>query len=587
MGIQRRITGVSKTAKRGRQISAPTRKGQCAPFILELVYKAQESKQLTDPFANQYGVGMRGAIEPVYPFMRLAQLILQSNILRQCIESYVINTESNGYTLEYIGPAGQEHTEGPQDEKRRLEAFLEFPSSEMTLRQMREWSRWDLEGLGNRFFEIVRTNKGTILEMVHIPAVTMRVTKRDLVPTEVTITIPDPDDDGFTTRKVMRHFRRFVQIGYSGKRVFFKEFGDPRSISPVTGDVDKTLAPEQQATEVHWDYLYAPGSVYGLPRYIGQIPSILGCRESEMVNLNFFRDNAIPAMTVLVSGGALTEDSFDRIEDYINATRGQDSMQRVMVLEAAADDNAGSIDTTQPAPKIDMKPMISERQQDGLFQDYDEKGQGKVRSSFRLPPIYVGRAEDYTRASALASMLTAENQVFAPERTSFDDLMNRFVLFTYRPKFWKFKTLAPSLNEPQSLATMLKAFGDQGALTPNVVIKIANKMLDSQIEPIVEDWGNAPFNYILASVQAGKTIKGLDKFVEEIDQTVGTGGNDTGNEDNLAGNGKDKAPKPNATPQDTVKSTLRKLNEDLKEAAGNVVVLQTSARKRARVRSDR
>jgi capsid portal protein len=111
----------------------------------------------------------------------------------------------------------------------------------------------------------------------------------------------DANGDTFT-RLVPRYFRRYAQISPGTlERVYFKEFGDPRIIDPKTGEVAPDLPFEEQATEIYMDAQYIPGHLYGVPKWIGILPAILGSREAEEVNLNFFRENAIPAMAVLVS----------------------------------------------------------------------------------------------------------------------------------------------------------------------------------------------------------------------------------------------------------------------------------------------
>jgi PBSX family phage portal protein len=518
-----------KAARRAGRVSNARlieveRKGVTAPFD-EFIEKAADlnSQQVSDPFTSWYGHNTAGLnlnpVQPVFSFDRLAFMVTQSNILRQCIEAYVVNIESYGHTLEYIGPEGQEDSEDAKSEKARLEAFLSSCSATSSLREMRERARWDQETLGNKAFEIGRNLTDEVVMMEHVPFNTLRRTKQEEDAIEVVVSVPNPADPSeMVTRIVRRRFCRWVQTKNGGtEKVYFKEFGDPRPIDPKTGLVNPGLPFERQATEILAFSLYTPGSFYGLPRWIGQIKSIMGSSESELVNLNFFKDNAIPAMAVLVSGGALTQESFDVIESYLTAVTGVKAMQRIMVLEATADESSGSVDHATAAPKIDMKPMISERQQDGLFQDYDQKNQGKVRSAFRLPPIYTGRAEDYTRASAYASMLTAENQIFIPERQAFDDIMNTRILRTYNPRFWRYKSNGAPITDSDSLSKMMSSFEASGALTPNVAIKIANKVLGVDIKPVVESWGDYPFAIIEGYIQQGREIDGLNEFLVEME----------------------------------------------------------------------
>jgi PBSX family phage portal protein len=462
-----------------------------------------------------------GPIVPSYQFNHLARLVQNSNTLRQCIEAYVVNIESYGHMLEYIGEEGSEKAPDVQAEKVMLENFLSLCSPDASLKEIRERTRWDFETIGNRFFEISRDLAGRIIMFDHLPGTTMRRTIREVEQTEVILQVPNPADPSqMIVKTAFQHFCRYVQISYTNHiyhKTYFKEFGDPRSIDPKTGEENPALPIEDQATECLMLSLYTPGQIYGLPRWIGQLPSILGSRESEMVNLNFFRENAIPAMAVLISGGALTQESFEVIDAYINALKGTAAMNRILVLEASGDDTSGSTDHSVSAPRIDMKPMISERQQDGLFKDYDQANQQKIRSSFRLPPIYAGRAEDYTRASAFASVVTAEQQIFGPERQSFDDLMNNKILRTYRPRYWRFKSVGVPLADPDSLATMLTTLDSTGALTPNAVIKIANKILDIDIKPVTEAWGDYPWAAVMQYVIAGNQVDGLTEFIVDME----------------------------------------------------------------------
>jgi PBSX family phage portal protein len=486
---------------------------------LELLTKAQSSNQLADPFANSYGGASKlSPVEPIYDFSTLLKIFIESTILRQCIEAYIVNIESYGYVLDYIGPAKQKESKAAKEEYRRLSSFIDHCSgSGLNLTEIRSNARSDYEVVGNRAFEVSRNQKGEIIMFDHVPASTIRLTKRDTDPVEIIYEIPDPLNEGKTKKQTAyRHFRRFVQKDSLGRSRYFKEFGDPRNIDPDTGHENNSLAVEDTATEILYDSQYVPGQVYGLPKWIGQIPAVLGSKESELVNLNFFRDNAIPAMAVMVSNGALTKESFDKLQEYFLSIKGQKSMNRIVVLEAVPDDTYAKMDHSQPAPRVDIKPLISERQQEGLFQEYDQNNLQKVRSCFRLPPIFVGRAEDYTRASAVASMLTAENQIFAPERIKFDLLMNTKILSTYKPKFWRFKSVGAPITDGETLTKMLKTLGELGALSANTVIRIANQFLDTDIEAVSEDWGNAPFDVVLAMVKAGDQIKGLDTFVSKV-----------------------------------------------------------------------
>jgi capsid portal protein len=112
----------------------------------------------------------------------------------------------------------------------------------------------------------------------------------------------------------------------------------------------------------------------------------------------------------------------------------------------AAADNEGKI----PPPKVELKPLINERQTDATFLEYDKSGMDKIRSAFRLPPLFLGRSED-TRTPPPNRYEVAESQVFGPERQRFDDMINRKVLATYQPKYWAFRSNPPRLSDQDAL----------------------------------------------------------------------------------------------------------------------------------------
>ena len=64
---------------------------------------------------------------------------------------------------------------------------------------------------------------------------------------------------------------------------------------------------------------------------------------------------------------------------------------------------------------------------DSLFDNYDKTNREKIRSSFRLPPLFVRLTSDYTYATARESREVAEEQVFGSERVDHDFVINRLL----------------------------------------------------------------------------------------------------------------------------------------------------------------
>ncbi len=486
----------------------------------EAALKSSQSMQIVDPFDN-VAIGLTGElaiVQPPFNFNALNNLPNENSMLRQCIEALVTNVEGHGWRMEYVGPEDQEDSSPALAERRMLEGFLSTTNPDTSFDETRARFRRDLETTGNAFLECARDSQGRVVMMNHIPAHSMRLTNKEPIPVAVTVEVPDGELGTYRSVKMTKNFRRYVQRSGS-KTVYFKEFGDPRTINPEKGVEDNTIGFEQGATEVIHVSLYAPGSPYGLPRWINQLPSILGSRQAELTNLDFFRENAIPALAVLVSGGRLTSTALEEIENHLSAARGRQSMNRVVVMEAIGDNNAQDDRGSIPPPRLEIKPLAGERQKDGFFLEYGRDCDKKIRSSFRLPPIFVGQSEDYSHATAKASYEVAESQVFGPARRMTDDVFNNNILRSYKPRYWEVRSNPPKITDPEEVIKALEAFDRMGALTPNQVIDMANEYFDLELPRIEDEWGNFPFS-IVSSLAASGRLKGLEAIQTEPQEPV-------------------------------------------------------------------
>lgn len=488
--------------------------------------KQFESRGIVDPFDHHKAVaGSVHTIAPPFNPAALLRMPVENNTLGQCIDAMKTNVVGHGWSLEYVGPDGEEDTEPAREEKRRLTDLLAYPADDTSLEQVLDRLATDLYSIGNLYLEVIRDQAARTVTFGHLPAHTMRLTPKD---TEaVAVTVPLVREGEIRKVSLRKHFRRYVQM-VGGKRVFFKEFGDPRTINPKTGEADDTLPVSEGATEVIHVPVYYPGSAYGLPRWVNQIPSVIGSRQAELTNMDFFNDNAIPALAVLVSGGQVSQSTINEIESQLAAARGRSSMNRVMIIEARGDDRAASEQGQVPAPRMELKPLRNDRQQDALFLEYDASAIRKIRSAFRLPPIFIGLSDDYSHATAKTSYEVAEGQVFGPERELFNSVINLRLLASHEPRFWRFRLNGAQITDQKEMVEAARAFEELGAMTPNVAIALANEMFGFSIPSIEDEWGKFPFSLIR---QQSSAVPGLEAAQDGISGALDPG--DTDNPDNL------------------------------------------------------
>jgi len=376
--------------------------------------------------------------------------------------------------------------------------------------------RRDLELTGNAYFEVVRDVKNAIQSFTHIPSYQMRLGQIEEESNIVTRPILELKEDlsvDIVNLKEYRRFRKYVQsksimkqnmsVIYGNKIRWFKEFGDERIYNNETGELaDKELPIEKRATEIIHLTIYSARSSYGLPRYIGNLLSIYGDRASEEINFVTFRNNNIPSMMVMVSNGQLTEGSIDRLTSFVESTiQGSSNYSKFIVLEA----EGGEEGEEGNQVKLDVKPLSSEQNRDALFQNYSKNNQDKIRRVWRLPPIFLGKTDDYSRTTADSSRRLADEQVFAPERDEFDNLINR-ILFPYmRIRYHKFKSNSPNTTDNTQLVQILSSAEKTGGMTPRIARALLEDILGTELPEFVDYFdADVPFSLTMAEAVKNK-----------------------------------------------------------------------------------
>lgn len=444
--------------------------------------------EIEDEFNSLYEVGQTGVVmlAPPYNPSTLVALSTRNNILQQCVQAMEVNVDGTGHTIEPLVPpvkpkkepllqiqqpppisggavpgdkAGQTQNGSnsvtkafppqpaagakpfppklgdkppadgspeikPEDndpEKKKLEAFFKEPYPGMSMVSLRRKLRVDLEQTGNAYIEVLRNAAGDVRFLRSLEAQTVRLVKLD-APVMVDKAVASLDGDKDETVSMWVRERRFAQM-VSNKKVYFSEFGASRKVERLTGrwviDERKT-PPDTLGNEVIHLIVDRDGKTpYGVPRWINNLPSVLGSRKAEEFNLEFFDAGGLPPAIILIAGGAMTTTVKEQLLAHM-AGRSR-SKHRAAVVEVQS--VSGDVDK---ASRVDIKVerFGDAKQGDAMFMKYDVACEEHVRIAFRLPPLFVGRSGDYSFATASVSYMIAEEQVFAPERLEFDEIIN-------------------------------------------------------------------------------------------------------------------------------------------------------------------
>ena len=344
---------------------------------------------------------------------------------------------------------GAEDSDTPQNEevdkeKEMLEHFFKEPFPGMSFTTIRRKLRIDMEATGNGYLEVIRNLAGEVVFIRHLESVAMRLVKLD-APTNVEVSVVRGGKEVKATLP-MRERRFAYKIG--AHLVYYREFGSSRQVNKKNGswiDVDSqdNKNPDVLGSEVlHFTVIKDFRTHYGLPRWINQLPSILGSRKAEEFNLEFFDAGGLPPAIIFVQGGALVGGVKEQLQQYLSGKASQ--KHRAAIVEVMS--TSGSLDS---AGSVTVKTeRFGASLQDAMFQKYDENCNDHIRKSFRLPGILVGNTLDYNRATSEAALQAAENQVFQPERFHFDEVINTTVIKALGAKKYIMRSKNMTLSNP-------------------------------------------------------------------------------------------------------------------------------------------
>lgn len=475
-----------------------------------------------DEFHGLYDDG--AILEPLYNPESLTRLSENSDVLQQCVDAYKTNIVGFGVDFSYDIDVDKEDSEVKNcldKEWSRYENFFKYCNLDESFTSIMKKVIDDKERIGWGTLELIEDYKGGPAGLEHIPAHKVRLCKREKRAIAVKTIIQDENGEDLEIT-IMKRFRKFVQI-VDNEKVYFKEFGDPRVLNCRTGLYDEATPDEDKATSIIFFNIYCPYSPYGLPRYIGQLLNIQGNRKAEELNYTYFMDGRHMPMAIMVENGKLTQESID----IIAGNKGDKARHKYLILEAEGLENEISVgdDNNKSKVSIKIQKLAEMLEKDGLFQDYCKNNRDKIRSAFRLHPIYTGESQDYTRATADTARQVTEEQVFQPERDEiafkFNNTLKRMLVINQV----SMKFVAPTISNKAEVATAIAPYVQAGAATPNMLIDALGDLLGKSFEPFEGDWADKPMQLLLKEMELqrnqdeegkGNTLEGSGNVKEEI-----------------------------------------------------------------------
>jgi len=490
--------------KRGTKVHAKIIKDMSGRSNAEPIRKAETSTQI------EMQEAFNGSEWIQHPFdLRIFErYVSESSILPQCIRSYRNNIPGFGIGIRYVEDT--EETPEMIAEFNKAEEIIELLTIEQDTKEIFEDIIEARETYGISYIEVIRNLSNEVVQIEFIRN-TPSIIKTEPIEPYVPFTYYHHGTSLTRNRK----FRKYRQdIG--GKTVYYKEFGDPRIMDRRDGKYVEsgTLERRWQANEI----LEFPIGTkpYGEVRWIGQLLGVDGSRRAEGLNNNYFINGRHTPLLIMLQGGTLTDESYDRLQDYMNGIKGENGQHAFIILEAENAEQRTDFDTSDK-PEIEIKDLASILQKDELFQDYLENNRKRIQSAFLLPDLYVGYTTDFNRATAQTAKEVTEEQVFQPERISLAWIINNKLLNGYQFKYVEAYFLAPNITNPDDLYKILTVSNNAGGLTPNKAKDVVYRMLGETSEDYEEEWGDIPLKIY---TERNSSVTGTNSITAQLTQQI-------------------------------------------------------------------
>lgn len=424
------------------------------------------------------GSGKGNVIVPRFSPVALSLFAEDSPSLAPCISAMEINIDGTGFNIVPSDKMETEDEDGnPIDYEddpiyKSLVDLFTNPYPGQSLITIRKNLRRDLEQTGNGYIEFLLNNENEVLFFKYLDSrYTRLIEYSEQDKTEVSVPVIRNGRE-FKAR-LSKYERRYLYQKGSTTR-YLKEMGSVRDLNAKTGEWStkgsRPKLSDRASAVIHFTVDKDHNNEYGLPRWIAQVRSIDGEIQAENLNLNYFNNGGIPPVIVFLQNGTLDKDSKLALNAALQGSA--ESKNRGVVVETQS--NGGSLDKAANVG-IKVERFSSEQQKDSMFSGYTEGAYKQIKSSYRLPQIFLGRSEDYNYATAYASIVITEAQVFKPERDEFDDIINSRVVSAITDQF-EFKSKPLISVDMATQVQILSLAKNSNAISNEELIRVGNNL---------------------------------------------------------------------------------------------------------------
>ena len=308
--------------------------------------------------------------------------------------------------------------------KQDLHAWLEDCNEDETFKETLIKFYTDYEATGNGYLEVGRTTTGKIGYIGHIPSKTMRV----------------------------RRFRDgFIQLLY-GKAVFFRNFGDTKTVNPIAGQEDRP-------NEIIHIKKYTPkNNYYGIPDIIAAQNAMAGNEFAGKYNLDYFENKAVPRYIITVKGAKLSPESERKLLEFFQVgLKGKNHRSLYIPLPP---------DSPDSKTEFKMEP-IEAGSQESSFNIYRQSNRDEILMAHRVPINKIGTPAGINLAAARDADKTFKEQVCRPAQENLEKKLNKIIQEMTDALELKFNEL--SLTDADTQSKIDERYLRFQVITPNEI----------------------------------------------------------------------------------------------------------------------
>ena len=384
-------------------------------------FEMPQSKQL-EP--SQAFKGLK-IVNPPFDISKLLQWMDQSVSHNAAVRTKVQDAVGIGWHLEQIDDAARD------EDRLKLEEFFDQVNPQDNINMLSKKVYTDFEGSGNGYIEVARDKDGIVTHLYHVPAPTVRV-------------------------HVDR--TRFVQV-VNTKKVWFKCFGDERTMDSRTGEFKEVSNPDHIANELIHLKMYSHRSAhYGLPEWLPAIFPMFGEIKEKEYNINFFSSFGIPAYAVILEGIALDPKVEESIKTYFE-TEVKGNPHRTMVMSHPT------------GAKITFE-ALNVQSKEASFRLFRRDNRDDILTAHRVPPYRAGIVVQGQLGGRVASEVDRIylSSVIDPRQQEYEWIINNMLIEKGLQIFgWTFEFDDILIDDRQIQADIDAKYFSIASRTPNEI----------------------------------------------------------------------------------------------------------------------